>query len=306
MIKKILKILAVLTFFWVGYQVVYTTPNQKKMDQEVRSHQTQNTFVEGFEDAKSVPDLFKTDWSGWHELLLQNNNFSIRRPVRYCLINPSDCFTSQSLGNYVELAQNIRRRGKNSLKFYAAPFGKKWFGDSRMAIRRQLFDFSKEDNIYFSGWFYFEGPETQKFSEQDNLNHNLFLSFRSRNESLRTFGEPGPGLFFSFRNNPGLRFDNWLPAMDEVHQDLLNRIQMPLNEWVEVKVHLKLSDVKTEGMVEIWVNDKKIIAQRAQTLPRANMTYSILEIGVGSNLNQTHEQTMYIDNIEVSPTRFSD
>jgi|GEM_PF-7066489 len=304
--RKLLKFSALAFFIWIGYQVVYVTPQQKLMNQEVASRETQNTFVEGFEDAPTTNALFRSDWSRWHELIIQDNNFSIRRPLKYCLISLVDCFTNKAIGNHIEISTDIRRRGKNALKFKAAPFAKKWFGDSRIAIRRQLFDFGKDDHIYFSGWFYFEGPENKRGDEADNLNDNLFLSFRARNESLRTFGEPGPALFFNFRNYIGLRFDNWSPQMKEAHQDLLNRTQMPLNEWAEVKVHLKLSDLESEGLVEIWINDTKIIGERTQTLPRADMKYSILEVGVGSNLNLKHGQTMYVDNIAVSPEKFID
>jgi hypothetical protein len=36
------------------------------------------------------------------------------------------------------------------------------------------------------------------------------------------------------------------------------------------------------------------------------MVYSILEVGIGSNLNINESQTMYVDNITVSPNRFND
>jgi hypothetical protein len=304
--KKLFQLSLLALFIWIGYQVVYKPPAQKAMDQAVLQREKVNTFTEGFENANSFSDLFPKDWSRWHELLIQNSEFSIRRPIKFCMINMPECFTSESLGNYVEIEKGIRRRGQNSLKFYAAPFVKTWFGDSRAAIRRQLFEFEKGDELYFTGWFYFQGPNNQKKSELQNLNQSMFLSFRARNESLRTFGEPGPGLFFSFRNSIGMRFDNWLPAIDQVHQDILDRVHVPLNEWVEIKMRLKLSDQKKEGFVEIWMNDKKIVAEPSQTLPKANTVYSILEIGVGSNLNMKEGQTMYVDNLSVSPTRFID
>jgi hypothetical protein len=54
------------------------------------------------------------------------------------------------------------------------------------------------------------------------------------------------------------------------------------------------------------MNDKKIVGERAATLPTADMVYSVLEVGVGSNLNLDESQTMYVDNLNVSPTRFND
>lgn len=276
------------------------------MDEAVLKQKPINSFKEGFEGLHSYADLFPSDWSRWHEISLQNNELSIKRPIKHCMINIVNCITNETLGNYLAIENGIRRRGKSSLKFYAAPFSKKWFGDSRIAIRRQLFDFGKGDELYFTGWFYFQGPSNVKKRELDNLNQSMFLAFRAKNEGLRTFGEPGPGLFFSFRNSIGLRFDNWLPAVDEVHQDLLDRANLPLNEWVKVKMKLKLSDKKSDGFVEVWMNDKKIIAAPAQTLPRANMKYSILELGVVSNLNLKESQTMYVDNILVSDKRFDD
>jgi hypothetical protein len=306
MFKRIFQLSILLLFLWIGYLVVYKSPNQKLMDQAVLAQETTNTFSEGFEKASSFSDLFKSDWSGWHEIIIQNNNFSVRRPIRYCMVNLADCLTNQRLGNYIELEKNIRRRGSQSLKFYVEPFGKKWFGDSRAAIRRQLFEFGNGDDLYFSGWFYFQGPETEAKKEHQNLNQSMFLSFRSYNNSLRNFGEPGPALFFNFRNSVALRFDNWLPAMDRAEQDLLDRVNIPLNEWVEIKMHLKLSDKPSGGLIEVWMNDKKIIAEKAKTLPNPNMVYSILEVGIGSNLNINESQTMYVDNITVSPNRFND
>lgn len=306
MFKRIFQFFVLALFLWVGYLVVYKSPNQKMMNEAVLNQKTTNTFTEGFENITSVTELFKTDWSRWHEVILQNNRTSIRRPIRYCMVNLTNCLSNQKLGNYIELEKNIRRRGENSLKFYAAPFSKKWFGDSRAAIRRQLFDFGKDDDLYFTGWFYFQGPPNAEKAELQNLNNSLFLSFRSYNNSLRNFGEPGPSLFFNFRNSIALRFDNWLPALDPAEQDLLDRVHTPLNEWVEIKMHLKLSDNPAEGLIEVWMNDKKIIAKRAKTLPHAKMVYSILEIGIGSNLNTQESQTLYIDNISVSPTRFND
>lgn len=306
MIKRIFQFFILGLFLWIGYQVVYQTPAQKMMNEAILTQKTSNTFTEGFENVSSFTGLFKEDWSRWHEVIIQNNRTSIRRPIRYCMINITDCLTNDRIENYIQLEENIRRRGENSLKFYAAPFNKKWFGDSRAAIRRQLFDFGKGDDIYFTGWFYFQGPENSDKTEIQNLNNSLFLSFRSYNNSLRNFGEPGPGLFFNFRNSIALRFDNWLPALDNAEQDLLDRVHVPVNEWVEIKMHLKLSDNPLEGLVEIWMNDKKIIAKRAKTLPHATMVYSILEVGIGSNLNTQESQTMYVDNISVSPTRFND
>ena len=306
MLKRIIQFSFAFLFIWIGYQVVYKTPDQKAMKEAVLSQESSNTFSEGFENVDSVSELFKEDWSRWHETIIQNNKSSFRRTVQYCMINLSSCVMNESVGNYIAIEKGIRRRGQNSLKFYAEPFGKVWFGDSKAAIRRQLFDFEKGDDVYISGWFYFTGPDDAKKSELQNLNQSMFLSLRSRNDTLRNIGEPGPSLFFSFRNSIGLRYDNWLPAMDVVQQDLLERVHVPLNEWVEIKMHLKLSDIRSEGLVEIWMNDKKIGGERAATLPTADMVYSVLEVGVGSNLNLDESQTMYVDNLNVSPTRFND
>ncbi len=306
MLKKIIKYASIFLFLWIGSQVVYQTPDQKAMKEAVLSQQSTNNFTEGFEGVDSVAELFKEDWTRWHEVIIQNNKFSIRRTVQYCMINLASCITNERTGNYIAIEKNIRRRGKNSLKFYAAPFAKVWFGDSKAAIRRQLFDFGKGDDVYVSGWFYFKGPVDKRTAELQNLNQSMFLSLRSRNGTLRNIGEPGPGLFFSFRNSIGLRYDNWLPAMDIVQQDLLERVHVPLNEWVKIKMHLKLSDVSSEGLVEIWMNDQKIVGERAATLPTDKMKYSILEVGIGSNLNLDESQTMYVDNLSVSPTRFND
>ena len=306
MMKRLFQILFLGLICWLGYQLLYKPPQQVAMEEALREQSSSKTFTEGFENADTFKDLFPPDWTRWHEISLQNSKSSIRRPIKYCMLNMAECLTSESLGNYIAIENGLRRRGKNSLKFHAEAFDKTWFGDSRAAIRRHLFDYKKGDEIYFTGWFYFEGPENKTRSELHNLNQSMFLAFRSAHEGVRTFGEPGPGLFFDFRNSIGLQYDNWLPAIDNVEQDILNRLHLPLNEWVEIKVKMKLSDKKSEGFVEIWMNDQKIISEPSQTLPTSDMTYSILEVGVVSNLNQKESQTMYVDNITVSPNRFND
>lgn len=303
---RVFKWLLILFLLWLGYIFIYTSPGQKAINRELAAHKISNNFTEGFENVSSVSQLFAKDWSRWHEIVLQNNKASIKRPIKHCLINIVDCYLNSKTGNSIELEPNLRRRGKHSIKFSAQNFNKTWLGDSRVALRRQLFDFGKGDDIYFSGWFYFEGPKNPKTEDRVNLNRLMIAAFRAKNQNLRTYGEPGPVLFFSQRNYLGVRFDNWAPEIDEAHQDLLNQITMPLNQWVEIKWHLKLSDIPKEGLVEVWLNDRKIIAENTKTLPRPNLKYSIFELGIGSNLNLNQSQTFYVDNLTISPNRFTD
>ena len=305
MTKYVLRLFVLACVGWLAHQFIYQTPNQRLMAEKIREQNTVKAFTEGFEGISTESQLFADDWSTWHELVLQNNNRSIRRPIKYCLINYLSCATTPSLGNHIELVQDIRRRGKNALKFQAGPFPNRWLKGSKVALRRQLFNFKKGDDLYFSGWFYFTGEDDKRNSETDNLKQLSFLSFRSANKNLRTYGEPGLELFVHSKNHLAARITNWSPGMPEIQQDLLNRVKIPLNQWVEIKVHLKLSEDENQGVIEVWQNKNKVLSQRAQTLPSADSVYSILEIGVSSNLNENETQTFYVDNIALSSQRLN-
>ncbi len=295
---KIIKIAILLGLLWVGYNVAYQTPEQKKMKEAYTTQPKTNQFFDGFEKASSISDLFPQDYSRWHEVIVQNNEKKIRRPIKYCMLGVYNC-TMDENQNHFEIQNENTFRGRNALKFTVHPFKRQWFGDSKVAIRRQLFDFKEGDDFYFSGWFYFEGPE----DSVQNLKGLSFLAIRSPHHSLRYLGEPGRRLFFEGQNYIYSDLDNWMPKAKLFSQDLMEQISVPRNKWVNIRVKMKLSGT-TSGQMEVWQNDRKLIHHKGRTLPTPSSVYNILEIGGTGNTNETNIQTLYVDDIWVSKSGF--
>ncbi len=297
--KKLIHLLIIVGLGYVGYHVAYQPPELKKMNELLVTQPTTNVFSNGFEKVEKLRDLFDEDFSIWHEIVLQHNTRAIRRTVRHCMLNKYYCDIDKSLGNYIELDDERKRSGKYSLKFHAEPFDPKFFGDSKAAIRRQLLNFKKGDEIYFSGWFFIEDddPDTEE-------HHGLsLLAFRSQSGSLRYLGEPGRRISLEGKGLVYSDTDNWLPQPPIFKQDALDQLHFPEDKWVHVKIYMKLSE-GNDGKMEVWQNDTKILSERGATLPERDTVYSIFEVGILNNQNQVFPQTVYVDDIWISPVKF--
>ena len=79
-------------------------------------------------------------------------------------------------------------------------------------------------------------------------------------------------------------------------------VVFPLDQWVEVKLHLKLSH-KDEGVIQIWQDGKQIVDTTGVTLPLSRAIYSSLEVGISAHSYGDKSSTLWVDDIEVSDVR---
>ncbi len=292
--KKFFKLL----FFALLGGLIYYTFSTPATIQEFNtlklSQPSENKFSEGFEEIDRVEDLFPPDFSRWHQLTLQNNEVRLlKNPTKSCFVVPSECFMAPGKSK-IEISTEQRKRGQQSLKFTVPPtqlsFGRK----TAAGIRRHLFDFDEGEDLYFSGWFYLEG-------EQKPFTKNLmFWGIRAENSSWRYRKEPGRFFFFDRNNYIASDLFYWLPKPEAYKQTVLDEVNLPFNQWVNLRFHIKFSTDNRKGLVEVWQDNKKILYFPGQTLPQEQTKYSILELGILNHEDPHNQQTLYIDDIRIS------
>ena len=287
------KLLSFLILFGVFYVSFKTPIDEQQFQQKLLSQPPSNVFEENFEDVEKVSELFTADFSGWHQISNQNNEFKFfKNPTKNCLTAPVDCTTNTNQ-NHISLSQEIRRRGKNALKLTVQPTANQFGRKASLSLRRQNLDFKQGDDIYMTGWFYLEGeqkPNTQEFT---------FLGFRSADRSWRYRKEPGR--FFLLERNNYLASDllYWIPRPDTYRQSVLEEVAMPFNKWIQIQIHMKVS-ADDDGLVQIWQDDKKILHYPGATIPENKTILSILEIGILNHRDQKNSQTLYLDELRIS------
>lgn len=294
-----------ITFSTIGillYFTFSTPPSLKEFEYKKLSQPVTNEFSEDFEDIYSTQELFPDDFSRWHQITLQNNELKIlQKPVKNCFINWFECVTTPEK-NHLEITNEKSRRGDQSLKLTAKPTKLSFGQNSSLAIRRHLFDFGEGDDVYFSGWFYLENDlpvGSSRFTKG-----LAFAGLRSESVSWRYRTEPGRFLLFSHNNNIASDLLFWLPKPEIYEQAILEEVSVPFNRWVNIRFHLKLSNSKELGLVQVWQDNKKILYKKGQTLPESGTTYSILELGITKHEDPRNSQTIYLDEIEISDEPF--
>jgi len=75
-------------------------------------------------------------------------------------------------------------------------------------------------------------------------------------------------------------------------------VTFPRNKWVHVKVHFFLSE-KADGVAELWLDGKKVIEGKGQTLPFDGVVYDRLEVGISANPKKT-TTVLFVDDVTVS------
>ena len=97
-----------------------------------------------------------------------------------------------------------------------------------------------------------------------------------------------------------------LKALDKptFRQKDAETIRFPMNRWVKVTVHFRLSH-QDDGIVQLWQDDRLVVNATGVTLPWNNAIYSSLEIGISAHSYGTNECKLWIDDIKVADHPFS-
>jgi hypothetical protein len=149
--------------------------------------------------------------------------------------------------NRIGLTTERAHTGQNALKCIAAPYdGKK---TSEADIDREGLRFVKGDDVWFSAWYWLEGQTEGS---------TVFL-WDLESTALRN--TPGRRLFLQNGEMVASDLGKWWSA--KKFQAISGAPKFPKNKWVEVKIHLRLSD-KTDGRMQVWQDGVRCSMSRAR------------------------------------------
>lgn len=221
-------------------------------------------FRDDFEAATKTEDLFPADASRWNGTQREGG--------------PS------AGSNLVELTTEKTHSGKQALKCVAAPSEGK--NVSRADIERSGLRFTKGDNVWFSGYFWLP-------SDTD-----ASLVFLWDLETTQLRNSPGRRLFLQDGEFFASDLGKWWTGQ-KFRQPPGEQVKFPKDKWVQVKIHLLLSE-GNDGRMQVWQDGQKVLDAMGKTLPRASTIYDRMQVGVTANGRPNRAQTIYVDDVVLS------
>lgn len=220
-------------------------------------------FRDGFEGTAKTEDLFPRDCSRWNAMELQAAG------------GPS--------ANTVVLTNERAHSGANALKCVATPSD--GHTASKADIERHGLRFVKGDEVWFSGWFWLEGAAEPS---------TLFL-WDLESTALRN--TPGRRLYLQNGEMIASDLGKWWTA--KKFRAKSGAPKFPKDRWVEVKIHLHLSD-GNDGRMVVWQDGVKVLDEMGKTLPRSRTVYDRLQVGLTANSGLKQTQTLFVDDVVLS------
>jgi len=220
-------------------------------------------FRDGFEGAEKLADLFPRDRQRWHGVQRETG--------------------ARAPSNLVALSTERVHAGANALKCVAGPYD--GTTASKADIERAGLRFVKGDDVWFSGWFWLEGGSEAS------------LIFLWDLEATALRNSPGRRLFLQSGETVASDLGKWWTS--KKFRAVRGAPPFPKDRWVEVKIHLRLSD-KDDGRMQVWQNGVKVLDEAGKTLPRARTVYDRLQVGLTANGGRTNAQTLFVDDVVLS------
>jgi hypothetical protein len=222
-------------------------------------------FRDGFEDVETVAELHDgSDLFRWHQVAQ--------------VPNPRVA----QLG----LSRDVYHSGAQSLVATARSDG----GITKASIFTTGLHFVKGDDFWFSGWFLVEGGA--------NGLDLMLVDVESTRTYIRGYPPEQPGRRLHVHGDTiSVEFGKWFRGRRFV-QDTRRPIPFPRGRWVNVKLHMKLSEAP-DGQMQVFQDGTKIIDARGRTLPTADAVYDVLEIGITSHRGRA-TQRVFVDDVVVS------
>jgi hypothetical protein len=267
-------------FFGKNYVVVDGLPN--KRDPETgKLYPTRRQFDEGFEDATDVRDLIGSE-RGWTSFTLQSpksQTIPEYNALRQRIMNGQSGF----LDNRVETTTEFAHSGKQALKCTSVPPSRR-MTTAKASLTSSLMHFVKDDDLWYSAWFLVPDDRSPPFTLTD-----IESTWLKEHPGMRIMLEPPGYLMLELK---------WA-GKPKYRQVKGREVRFPVGKWVEVQLHLRLSD-QPNGLIELWQDGVKIVDARGQTLPLASTIYNDLEVGVSAHSFGPGTATLYVDDLRIS------
>ncbi|WP_395737712.1 heparin lyase I family protein [Prosthecobacter sp.] len=222
------------------------------------------TFHDDFEGAATFLDLYPKDLSRWHGRQLVPEQ------------------------NTIDISREQAHSGQQSVKCFASV--KRNDVTSKSDVEREQLHFVKGDHVWSEAWFWLKAGAGSE---------HVFLWDL---ETTRKWQSPGRRVYLQKGDIIASDLGKWFSS-HIFRQPHGRSSPFPTERWVRLRVHLFLSE-KSDGIMEIWQDDIKVIDARGQTLPTAKTVYDRLEVGITANGSTAQEHTLYMDDVTISNRAF--
>jgi hypothetical protein len=147
----------------------------------------------------------------------------------------------------------------------------------KASIETSFVHFVKGDEFWYSGWYYLEKGKPHTLMDL---------------ESSYIEGGPGFRLWLSDDLQPGFELKWGEKPM------YFSNVTLPSHKWVQLKLHLKLTDTQ-DGIAELWMDGEKILEKQMQTLPFADVVLDRVELGLTA-IKGSVATELFMDDILIS------
>jgi len=178
----------------------------------------------------------------------------------------------------------VAHSGRQSLKCFAS--AKRGDVTSKADLERGGLHFVKGDHVWSQCWFLLKGGGSGA---------EVFLWDL---ETSHKWQSPGRRLYLQEGDVLASDLGKWFFA-PTFRQPYQGGVRFPQDRWVRLRVHLFLSE-ESDGAMEVWQDDTKVLDAHGQTLPTAKTIYDRWQIGLTANGSTQHEHTLYMDDVIIS------
>jgi hypothetical protein len=267
-------------FYAKNYAVVDGVPNRRDLDTG-RLYPTRRHLEEGFEDAEDLADLIGPR-RGWTTLTLQSPEAPTVPEyvaLRQRILSEQGGF----LDNRVEVVAAPAHSGRRSLRCCSvAP--SRGVTCAKASLSTELLHFAKGDDVWFSAWFFVGADGSRPLTVAD-----LESTWIKEYPRMRMMVDPFGCLMAELKwaDKPAYR------------QPRGREVAFPVGRWVNVRMHLRLSE-RADGRVELWQEGRKIIESEGPTLPLAGAVYDELDVGISAHSIGPGSVTLFVDDVVIS------
>lgn len=262
-----------------------------RKDDAGRLYPTRRIFTEGFEDAETLGELIAAKPEDvlagkrlWTHVTLQSPRAptveAYNKLARRILKDGGEF-----LDNRVEPSKEMVHSGKQALKCVCAAKTSSMI-TTKSSLSSSLLYFTQGDDFWFTAWFYVAG----------NARPHTLMDLES------TWIKQHPGMRIVLLEDGRLAAELKWGRKPMYRQPKGREATFPVERWVRVKLHLRLS-AENDGLVELWQDDEQLIRETGQTLPLPTSVYDNLEVGISAHSFGGDAATLFVDDIEVADGR---
>ncbi|MFO0887873.1 MAG: hypothetical protein U0790_01875 [Isosphaeraceae bacterium] len=266
-----------------NYRVVDGIPN--RVDPESGAlYPTRRTFEEHFEGAAGLADLIGPR-RGWTSFTLQSPRAATipeYNALRRRILTEDAGF----LDNRIEVSRERAHSGSASLKCISVPPSAGMI-TAKASLTTSLLHFVKGDDVWFSGWFLVPEGASLPLTVMD-----LESSWIKEHPGMRIMLEPAGYAMLELK---------WADK-PKYRQPKGQEVAFPIGTWVEIRLHLRLSD-QQDGLAELWQDGRPLLVARGRTLPLAGAIYDDLEVGISAHSFGPGNAVLYIDDVRITAER---